>query len=293
MRRDRGLRRVPRRLPAAHPGPAGVGADLSVRVAGDPGQRRAVDRRAHLLQARRRLRAVLHALTRGLPAVPAGGARRAARRWPDDRIWAELQKRFALDGWSVSEGPITDKSVTADAQLRRRADAARPAVPRRRRGAHRAADRRQGPQPRAVRRGGAGERAPRAAERGRWDAGRRLLRHLPAPGLAGHPLLLVDDLDAARHSGLGRVRLAAPAGPAQLRHVLPAPRRCRWPRTTPATNPSASSSDEPVTAGDRRGRRRAASSADSAAAVPVPVSARPGSRGHRLVEQLQGAQPVP
>jgi p-hydroxybenzoate 3-monooxygenase len=33
--------------------------------------------------------------------------------WPDDRIWAELQKRFALDGWSVSEGKITDKSVTA------------------------------------------------------------------------------------------------------------------------------------------------------------------------------------
>jgi p-hydroxybenzoate 3-monooxygenase len=34
-------------------------------------------------------------------------------RWPDDRIWAELQKRFALDGWSVGEGAITDKSVTA------------------------------------------------------------------------------------------------------------------------------------------------------------------------------------
>ena len=33
--------------------------------------------------------------------------------WPDDRIWAELQKRFALDGWSVGEGAITDKSVTA------------------------------------------------------------------------------------------------------------------------------------------------------------------------------------
>ena len=33
--------------------------------------------------------------------------------WPDDRIWAELQKRFALDGWLVSEGEITDKSVTA------------------------------------------------------------------------------------------------------------------------------------------------------------------------------------
>ena len=34
-------------------------------------------------------------------------------QWPDDRIWAELQKRFAVDGWKVSEGRITDKSVTA------------------------------------------------------------------------------------------------------------------------------------------------------------------------------------
>jgi p-hydroxybenzoate 3-monooxygenase len=33
--------------------------------------------------------------------------------WPDDRIWADLQKRFALAGWSVGEGRITDKSVTA------------------------------------------------------------------------------------------------------------------------------------------------------------------------------------
>src|SRR5215472_7014335 len=35
--------------------------------------------------------------------------------WPDDRIWSELNRRFALrdGGWSVSEGRITDKSVTA------------------------------------------------------------------------------------------------------------------------------------------------------------------------------------
>jgi p-hydroxybenzoate 3-monooxygenase len=32
--------------------------------------------------------------------------------WPGDRIWSELQKRFALPGWSVSEGRITDKSIT-------------------------------------------------------------------------------------------------------------------------------------------------------------------------------------
>jgi p-hydroxybenzoate 3-monooxygenase len=27
-------------------------------------------------------------------------------------VWTELNRRFALDGWSVSEGRITDKSVT-------------------------------------------------------------------------------------------------------------------------------------------------------------------------------------
>jgi p-hydroxybenzoate 3-monooxygenase len=34
--------------------------------------------------------------------------------WPDDRIWAELQKRFAVTSstWRVAEGEITDKSVT-------------------------------------------------------------------------------------------------------------------------------------------------------------------------------------
>jgi p-hydroxybenzoate 3-monooxygenase len=32
--------------------------------------------------------------------------------WPDDRIWSELQRRFAVDGWSVAEGTVTDKSIT-------------------------------------------------------------------------------------------------------------------------------------------------------------------------------------
>jgi p-hydroxybenzoate 3-monooxygenase len=32
--------------------------------------------------------------------------------WPDDRIWAELQTRFALPGWELKEGPILDKAVT-------------------------------------------------------------------------------------------------------------------------------------------------------------------------------------
>ena len=34
-------------------------------------------------------------------------------RWPDDRIWEELQARLATDdGWTLEEGPILDKGVT-------------------------------------------------------------------------------------------------------------------------------------------------------------------------------------
>jgi p-hydroxybenzoate 3-monooxygenase len=34
-------------------------------------------------------------------------------RWPDARIWEELQARLATDdGWTLDEGPILDKGVT-------------------------------------------------------------------------------------------------------------------------------------------------------------------------------------
>lgn len=32
--------------------------------------------------------------------------------WTDQRIWDELHRRFAMDGWSLSEGPIVDRSIT-------------------------------------------------------------------------------------------------------------------------------------------------------------------------------------
>ena len=32
--------------------------------------------------------------------------------WPDERIWEELQARFALPGWKLGEGPILEKGVT-------------------------------------------------------------------------------------------------------------------------------------------------------------------------------------
>jgi p-hydroxybenzoate 3-monooxygenase len=34
--------------------------------------------------------------------------------WPDDRIWSELHQRFATgDGWTLREGPILDRTITA------------------------------------------------------------------------------------------------------------------------------------------------------------------------------------
>jgi p-hydroxybenzoate 3-monooxygenase len=32
--------------------------------------------------------------------------------WPDDRIWAELQRRFELPGWELTVGPVLEKNIT-------------------------------------------------------------------------------------------------------------------------------------------------------------------------------------
>ncbi len=33
-------------------------------------------------------------------------------QWPDERIWAELQQRVAVEGWTLEEGPVLEKGVT-------------------------------------------------------------------------------------------------------------------------------------------------------------------------------------
>jgi p-hydroxybenzoate 3-monooxygenase len=33
--------------------------------------------------------------------------------WPDSRIWHELHVRLATDGWSLAEGPVTEKGISA------------------------------------------------------------------------------------------------------------------------------------------------------------------------------------
>ena len=32
--------------------------------------------------------------------------------WPDERIWAELQTRLGVEGWTLEEGPVLEKAVT-------------------------------------------------------------------------------------------------------------------------------------------------------------------------------------
>jgi p-hydroxybenzoate 3-monooxygenase len=33
--------------------------------------------------------------------------------WPDERIWHELHLRLEIDGWTLHEGPVLEKSITA------------------------------------------------------------------------------------------------------------------------------------------------------------------------------------
>ena len=161
-----------------------------------------------------------HAVSRLYLQVPPG---EPLENWPDDRIWAELNRRFKVNGsdWSVSEGQITDKSVTPmrsfvaapmrHGRLFLAGDAAHIVPPTGAKGLNLALSD-------VV----VLANALRAAlGRQRLGPGRRLLGHLPGAGLARHPLLLVDDLDAARQSGGRRVRPAADAQPAQVRDVIP------------------------------------------------------------------------
>jgi p-hydroxybenzoate 3-monooxygenase len=40
------------------------------------------------------------------------GPEEEIERWPDERIWEELQARLATEGWSVNEGEIFEKGIT-------------------------------------------------------------------------------------------------------------------------------------------------------------------------------------
>src|SRR5439155_4356038 len=224
VRRDRRLRRLPRDLPpvAARRRADRLRAGVPARLARDPGRGRAVDRGAHLLPLRPRLRVAQHALAGGQPPLPAGrprrGHRRLARRAHLGRAPAPLRHRGRVD---AAERADAREGHHAHAQRRRRADAARAPLPGGRRGTHRPADRRQGPEPCGVRRALPRRRARRVVPQRRRLEAAGVHGDVPAPGVARAALLAVDDLDAAPPAARPR-RLRAPAAarPARVRLLL-------------------------------------------------------------------------
>ena len=151
--------------------------------------------------------------------------------WSDDRIWDGLATRFDLDGWTLQTGPITDRSVLPmrsfvqtpmrHGRLFLAGDAAHIVPPTGAKGLNLAVADVALLAPALV----------ALAAQGRRLARRHVRRHRAPPGLALHPLLLVDDHDAARHRR--PVRRAATALPAPLGHEQRSRRHRASRRTTP------------------------------------------------------------
>ena len=146
----------------------------------------ALDRRAHLRLPRATAsRSTACARRRSAASTSRCRPDEDVDDWSDDRIWSELHTRLAsrrrLD---AAGGPDRREGDRRAAQLRRRADAARPALPRRRRRSHRAADRREGAQPRRRGRDRPRAGARRPLPRRQRDGARRLLRR-PACAASG------------------------------------------------------------------------------------------------------------
>ena len=118
--------------------------------------------------------------------------------WPDDRFWEEFLARCPKDmADSIVTGPSIEKSI---APLR--SFVAEPmrygtAVPRRRRRPHRAADRREGAQPRGLRRFLSVARADRSLSQRQQSVSRHLFRHGAAPGVGRRAHVVVADHAAA------------------------------------------------------------------------------------------------
>ena len=206
VRRDRRLRRVPRHLPADDPGrgAAGLLARLPVRLARHPGGGR---RRRTTSSSTRTTSDGFALLSLRSPEISrlyiqCRAGREHRRRGRTSGSGRELQARLGIDGWTLARGPGAREERHRHAQLRRRADAVRPALPGGRRRAHRAADGRQGPQPRDRATSGCWpRRSPSRYRTGSTALLDALLRDVPAPRLARRALLVVDDVDAAPAGG--------------------------------------------------------------------------------------------
>ena len=156
-------------------------------------------------------------------------------QWPDDRIWDELSVRLGGEAATrLTRGPITQKGVTPMRSFVCEPMQHGPAVPRRRRRAYRAADRRQGNESRTG-------RCLRALARDRaflqiapQRPARKLFGDMPAARVEGAALLVVDDADAASLRRRRKISTCGGNWPNSIMSRARKPPRARWPRIIPA-----------------------------------------------------------
>ena len=158
----------------------------SIRSAGSASSPRCRRRsRSSSTRARARLRALSLRSPQLSRLLRAGGARRGRRRVARRAASGRsCSARTAVDGWTLEEGADPREGRHRHAQLRLRADAARPALPRRRRGPHRPSHRREGAEPRDPRRPRARRGARRLVRERQRRPARRVLEHVPPPRVA-------------------------------------------------------------------------------------------------------------
>ena len=270
VRLHRRVRRLPRRLPRQRAAERDhrVRKDLPVRLARPPLRHAARVARAHLRQQPARLRALLDAQPDAQPLLPAGAADHEGRGLVRPGLLGRAAPAAGRQGpRRARHRPLAREEHRAAAQLRRRAAALRPPVPGRRRGTHRAAHGRQGPEPRRDRREAPGGRAHRALPGRQRRRPRRLFGALPAPRLEGRAVFLVVHVPHAPLPRRRPDRRQAPGRGARLPVPLGARRAQPWPRTTSACR---------WTSASKRHERRNESDQERDVAAVCP---RPAQRG--------------
>ncbi len=235
VRRDRRLRRVPRRHPRRGPGRC-ADRRTSARTR-SPGWASWPRRRPRTRSSSTATTSAASPCTAcARPRSPGCTCRcRRRRTSPTGRrphLGRAARCGWRADGFTLTEGPILEKSVTGmrsfvvepmrHGRLFLAGDAAHIVPPTGAKGMNLAiADVRRLSRALAA-----------LLQRGPDRPARRVQRRLPAPGLAGRALLLVDDVDAAPLRRRRPVSATAAAVPAAVHHLIPALRRPAWPRTT-------------------------------------------------------------